>query len=419
MAEGWSAAREPGSSGRGRQTWRTPRRAGTGCSGRAPRSSWSTTGPMPGCPRASRSPSASNCGTTATTWRPISRMSCGRPGRWDEAEDMATHALADGRGGLTTRITALHALGFVALGRGDLDRRERDAPRGQGRGRGDARAPAPVAGRVGAGRGAPPGGRPATVRSSCAVQGLAASSAVDDAAYLFPFLVTGTRAHLQSGDPAAAEAWVGEIAARLRHRDIPGARPAIDHATGLLQLAAGASVRARVSLEAAVAGWAARRRVWEHVGALTDLATVHLRANRPAEAVRIAGEAVAMAERIGSPPLAARARAAVRAGRARHPDEEVWEPLTGASSPSPAWSRPGGPTPRSHRSSGSRRERSGRTWSTSWPSSGWGGGPRWRPGWPRTACYTPGLTAGTEKSSAGTGLRSECGMVRAARDRTA
>ncbi len=249
-------------------------------------------------------------------------------GRWDEAEDMATHALADGRGGLTTRITALHALGFVALGRGDLDRASATLL--------EARAAAEAMRELqrlspavwGLAEARLQADDPRGSLEHCR-QGLAASSAVDDAAYLFPFLVTGTRAHLQSGDLAAAQAWVDEIAGRLRHRDIPGARPAIDHATGLLQLAAGASVRARVSLEAAVAGWAARRRVWEHVGALTDLATVHLRANRPAEAVRIAGEAVAIAERIGSPPLAARARAAVRAGRARHPDEEVWEPLTG------------------------------------------------------------------------------------------
>ena len=225
---------------------------------------------------------------------------------------------------------------------------------------------------------------------------------VDDAAYLFPFLVTGTRAHLQSGDPAAADAWVEEIAARLRHRDIPGTLPAIDHATGLLQLAAGASVRARVSLEAAVAGWAARRRVWEHVGALTDLATVHLRANRPAEAVRIAGEAVAMAERIGSPPLAARARAAVRAGRARHPDEEVWEPLTGrefAVARLVATGRTNaeiaqelGVAPRtvgSHMEHILAKLGVGRRAEV----AAWVAG---------IACYTPGLTARTERSSAGT-----------------
>ncbi len=45
-------------------------------------------------------------------------------GRWDDAEAVAEHAKHDGRGGITTRITADHVLGFVALGRGELDRAE-------------------------------------------------------------------------------------------------------------------------------------------------------------------------------------------------------------------------------------------------------------------------------------------------------
>ena len=40
-------------------------------------------------------------------------------GRWDEAAAVAEHALLDGRGGITTRITALHVMGYVALGRGE------------------------------------------------------------------------------------------------------------------------------------------------------------------------------------------------------------------------------------------------------------------------------------------------------------
>ena len=43
----------------------------------------------------------------------------GRP-RWRSS------ALADGEGGITTRITALHVAGFVALGRGHLDAADRD-----------------------------------------------------------------------------------------------------------------------------------------------------------------------------------------------------------------------------------------------------------------------------------------------------
>ena len=44
-------------------------------------------------------------------------------GRWDDAAELARQGLDDQDGGITTRITALHVAGFVALGRGDLGRR--------------------------------------------------------------------------------------------------------------------------------------------------------------------------------------------------------------------------------------------------------------------------------------------------------
>src|SRR5262249_12238593 len=42
-------------------------------------------------------------------------------GQWDEATLTAQRALADGRGGITTRITAVYVLGYLALGRGEHD----------------------------------------------------------------------------------------------------------------------------------------------------------------------------------------------------------------------------------------------------------------------------------------------------------
>ena len=42
-------------------------------------------------------------------------------GQWDAARRTAQHALADGRGGITTRITAQYVLGFLAMGRGDWE----------------------------------------------------------------------------------------------------------------------------------------------------------------------------------------------------------------------------------------------------------------------------------------------------------
>ena len=80
-------------------------------------------------------------------------------GRWDDAKAVAEHAKHDGRGGITTRITADHVLGFVALGRGELDRAccvARGCPPGR---RADGRAAAPVPGPVGPRRGRPAAGR--------------------------------------------------------------------------------------------------------------------------------------------------------------------------------------------------------------------------------------------------------------------
>jgi hypothetical protein len=42
-------------------------------------------------------------------------------GRWDEADLAAQQVLADGEVGITTRITAMHVSGFIALGRGQLE----------------------------------------------------------------------------------------------------------------------------------------------------------------------------------------------------------------------------------------------------------------------------------------------------------
>src|SRR5215211_560146 len=42
-------------------------------------------------------------------------------GDWAEADRTARQALVDGRGGITTRITAEHVLGYLAMGRGDWE----------------------------------------------------------------------------------------------------------------------------------------------------------------------------------------------------------------------------------------------------------------------------------------------------------
>jgi DNA-binding CsgD family transcriptional regulator len=154
-----------------------------------------------------------------------------------------------------------------------------------------------------------------------------ASAEVDDAAYLFPFLVTGTRAHLALGDPLAARRWFETLAAPIRARAIPGTMPALEHAAGLLALADGATGKAKTALTAAVAGWTERRRTWEGTWAVVDLARAHLRSNQRSDAMRLAAE-------VGDTALALGAMAIVQASgdllrvATRGAEPEPWAPLT-------------------------------------------------------------------------------------------
>jgi DNA-binding CsgD family transcriptional regulator/tetratricopeptide (TPR) repeat protein len=248
-------------------------------------------------------------------------------GRWQEAERVAGHALSDGRGGITTRITALHALGYVALGRGDLPRATELLAEARELGEGMAELQRLSPALWGLAEAALLAGDPAAAAEWCA-RGEAASARVADAAYLFPFLVTGARAHLAQGDVAAATAWVERGTALLAQRSIPGTLPAVDHAVGLVALARGSTGKARSSLEAARAGWLARRRAWEAGWAAVDLATVHARANRPADAHRLVDDARASALALGSGPLADAAAALARRLRGRAAVVPAWAPLT-------------------------------------------------------------------------------------------
>jgi DNA-binding CsgD family transcriptional regulator/tetratricopeptide (TPR) repeat protein len=248
-------------------------------------------------------------------------------GRWEEAQAVAAHALADGRGGVTTRVTALVVLGYLALGRGDdgAARAALEEARAIGERMGELQRLSPAL--WGLAELALRDGDIAGAIAACET-GRAASSAVEDAAYLFPFLVTGTRAHLAAAGTSAARRWVDDVAGELRHRSIPGSLPAIDHAEGLVALATGSTGRARRSLEAAATAWAGLRRTWEGTAASLDLAACHLRANRPGDAVRLATDARDAATRLPAPALVARADDLSRAARTRGGEAEPWAPLT-------------------------------------------------------------------------------------------
>jgi DNA-binding CsgD family transcriptional regulator len=247
-------------------------------------------------------------------------------GEWDVARSVAEHALADGRGGITTRITSLYVLGYVAMGRGAWESAAAalDEARVLGEGMRELQRLSPPV--WGLAEAALVGGDPAAAIELSEV-GYRASVAVDDAAYLFPFLVTGTRARLAGGDPLAAQRWADDVGGVIERVGIPGTLAAVPHARGLLALAAGQTRQARHALEEARSAWSASGRIWEATWAALDLARCASRTNRPADARRLAEEATSIAARLGARPLLdAAAPYLARSGAAGEP--ESWAPLT-------------------------------------------------------------------------------------------
>jgi DNA-binding CsgD family transcriptional regulator len=247
-------------------------------------------------------------------------------GRWDDAGELARQGLADEDGGITTRITALHVAGFLALGQGDLARATRllEEARRAGVEMGELQRFAPAVWGLAEAlllRGEPPAAVELTEL------GYAACHDVADAANLFPMLVTGARARLAVPDPAAAQEWVDRVSADLRGRGIPGTLPAVDHAAGLVQLAAGRTGKARTLLGAAHDAWTARSRWWEGEWCALDLARCELASNRRTEASRLVERVRADATARGATVLV---EAADQLGSRldEHDAVQPWSPLT-------------------------------------------------------------------------------------------
>jgi DNA-binding CsgD family transcriptional regulator len=153
------------------------------------------------------------------------------------------------------------------------------------------------------------------------------ASAAGERALLVPFVVTGVRSEQAAGRPAAAEEWLAACAEHLSAMLVV-ARPALDHARGLVALAAGSTGVARHALETAVGGWDEQGRIWEATWARLDLANCLTRQNRFSEAAGLAAEARAVASRLDSRPLAERADDLQRMARGHLSVDEPWRPLT-------------------------------------------------------------------------------------------
>ncbi|HET8568091.1 MAG TPA: AAA family ATPase [Candidatus Limnocylindria bacterium] len=192
-------------------------------------------------------------------------------GRLEEAEGVAKRALADGREGITTRITALYVLGYIHLERGELSAATAlldEALAAAGTMRELQRVSPPLWGLA-----------EVALAKSDTGQALhlcrrarAESERVGDAAYLFPFLTTGTRALIAGGDMKGAREWAADVGGMIARRAIPGTLPAVAHASGLIAAAERRSALARRLLTEALEGWRSRRRVRSAREAERDLA---------------------------------------------------------------------------------------------------------------------------------------------------
>jgi DNA-binding CsgD family transcriptional regulator len=247
-------------------------------------------------------------------------------GQWDAAAQTARHVLADGRGGITTRITAQYVLGYLAMGRGDWETAGSELREALTEGAQMAelqRLSPPLWGLAEAARCQ---GDHETTLSLCE-RGCRASVDVTDAAYLFPFLLTGVRAHLERGDITAAQAWLDRVGAVLTARAIPGTLPAIEHGRGLILLARGDDSAAYQALRAAGARWRGRRRFWEGAWAWLDLASAAAKARRRGEAARLADEARTAGAAAGAATIV---DAADRLSRSLGPGRprDLWHPLS-------------------------------------------------------------------------------------------
>ena len=246
-------------------------------------------------------------------------------GRWDEAIQIAELEMVE-RGSRRGTLGSRDALAFVAFGRGMVERARSLLDESLEISRPSNEVDLLLPALWGHAETALVAGEPARALAHCE-EGLELARQTDERPLLVPFVVTGVRAAINDRRPDVADQWLGRVTPFLRDwAELAG--PAIAHAEGLIRLAAGSLVAARASLEAAVAGWDARGRIWESTWARIDLASCLLRSNRYVDAARLITDVAETARRLGSVPLQARADDLQRQARGRGAQEEAWYPLT-------------------------------------------------------------------------------------------
>lgn len=245
-------------------------------------------------------------------------------GDWDTAARVARQEVVE-RGCRRGALGAFPVIGFVALGRGEVDdaRHWLGDALAEGRELDDVEMVLPPL--WGLAELALVTGDPTTAlaRSS---EGLGIAQRTGERPFFVPFVVTGVRADLALHRPEDAGRWLETSRTHLEGWAM--AEAALAHGEGLVKMAQGHLTAARASLEAAIDRWQDRGRIWEASGAKLDLAQCLLRSNRHGEAVALLGQVRATADALGSRPLLARVDELQGLSRGRGSLDEPWHPLS-------------------------------------------------------------------------------------------
>jgi DNA-binding CsgD family transcriptional regulator len=257
--------------------------------------------------------------------RATSALTYWAAGDWDAAAAEAGQAMAD-RGCRRASEFSRHALGFEAMGRGDLAKAMEILEPALELGERSETLEMILPPLWGMAEVALLAGDPARA-FAIAQDALGRATAAAERLLFVPFVVTGVRGAQAAGRPLQAGEYLAAAEALLAPiTEVAG--PALDHGRGLVALSEGSTGIAREALERAIAGWDTKGRIWEGTWARLDLATCLTRTNRFADALALAVEARSVASRLNSRPLADRADAIQRLARGRVAVEEPWRPLT-------------------------------------------------------------------------------------------
>lgn len=246
-------------------------------------------------------------------------------GAWTEAVEAGGQALSD-PGSFRARSLANWALGWTAAGRGDRATAEAYLAPAHETARRSGILELQLPPQWGLAEAALVAGDATRAIELCE-DALTTARQRGEWGLLAPFVVTGVRAHQLANRPEAAARWLDQVVRAIGPL-VEVAKPAIEHGTGLVRLADGATGQARDHLEAAVRLWDERGRRWEGLWARLDLASTLLRSNRFGDAAVLIREVQAAADPMGSEPLTTRAAQLTRIARGRGEELEPWHPLT-------------------------------------------------------------------------------------------